>query len=169
MRQQLKQLGNDQRYTFRATFVRTGFKNSSSYRMMDEHYKPTLLVTDVYADNHLMTDHLWLNYGKNFLRLGRLHPGDHIQFNGRVSGYYKGYYGARQYDYKIERPTKASLLMPISMPRPVLPEDNQVLIGMIMEENKEFYLAQGRPYNSFYTDQYHKWQSMQETNVTAPY
>lgn len=84
-RTKLKQIGSDERHTFTGVFERTGFK---SYR---NKYTPTLMLKDIKIDDESLTDHLWLKYGKNFLKLGKLEQGDIIQFDGRVSEYTKGY------------------------------------------------------------------------------
>ena len=105
-RTKLKEIGSDEWHIFVGTFVRTGFKS------FQNKYSPTLLLKNIRMDGELLTDHLWMNYGKNFLKLGKLHEGDEIQFNGRVGTYVKGYYTeGYSKGYKIERPTKVILIM----------------------------------------------------------
>ena len=48
-RDELKKLGNKQRFTFEGTFQKTGIKVAST--KSGKHYKPTLLLKDVKYDN----------------------------------------------------------------------------------------------------------------------
>lgn len=152
-RTKLKEIGPDERHTFVGTFVRTGFKS------FQNKYSPTLLLKNIRMDGELLTDHLWMNYGKNFLKLGKLHEGDEIQFNGRVGTYVKGYY-TKGYskDYKIERPTKVSLINSNHEYEEV-PSKNRAIIGMILEDNKQFYNSAGRGTDddTFYKKCYKEW------------
>ena len=94
MREELLNLGSDKRYTFIGMFERTGFKreyvNNSKSMWVDDYdgvYKPTLLLKNLKLkeSGKLVTDHLWLNYTKQFVKLGELIQGDILQFNGRVA------------------------------------------------------------------------------------
>ena len=101
--------------------------------------RPTLLLTHVALaeTGELITDHLWLNYTKGFLDLGKLLTGDLLRFNGRVASYVKGYFGTSQkLDYKVERPSQVALQAKIEGPRRLLPDTatkfgRQALIGYI--------------------------------------
>lgn len=151
----LKQVGSDERYTFTGVFERTGFK---SYK---DKYTPTLMLKNIKIDDELLTDHLWLNYGKNFLKLGKLERGDIIQFDGRVSEYTKGYYNEdKQKDYQIERPTKVKLL-DSNHEFQELPKENKEIIRMILEDNQEFYnkTNRGTVDDMYYIDCYDKWKN----------
>jgi hypothetical protein len=71
-------------------------------------------LKDVKDENgQLVTDHLWFNMTKGFEE-ANLHPGDIVEFRGKVEKYIKGYQGRREdvfgkpieADYKLSRPTK---------------------------------------------------------------
>ena len=171
MREQLLNLGSDKRYTFIGIFERTGFKreyvNNSKSMWVDDYdgiYKPTLLLTNVRLkeSGELVTDHLWFNYTKQFVKLGELKHGDILQFNGRVALYKKGMAGSFEKDYKIERPTKITLLKKVNVKRDPIPDidKSRALIGYIIEQNKQFYDENGRSYNHFYLDELKKWREL---------
>ncbi|WP_290033869.1 hypothetical protein [Ligilactobacillus cholophilus] len=156
-RTKLKKIGSDERHTFTGVFERTGFK---SYK---DKYSPTILLKDIKMDNELLADHLWINYGKNFLKLGKLEKGDLIQFDGRVSTYHKGYYlEGNVKDYHIERPTKVKLLSN-NHEFIELPTENKIIIGMILTENEKFYSKNNRGTvdDYFYMNCYDKWKESQ--------
>lgn len=159
MRSKLKAIGDGQRHTFTGTFVRPGYKNS--YKT----YKPTLLIKNLTCDGEIQADHLWLNYGLQFLRLGELVSGDVLQFDGRITDYWKGYYNHQTHDYKVERPTKVKIIKAVTTNygRLPMPEENPQVIGMIMLTNKQFYLDHGRPYEQWYVDQYQQWKQQVES------
>ena len=162
MRQILKQIGRQERHQFKGTFVRTGVKSYG------EHYQPTLLRRDLFdQSNRLVTDHLWLNYTLGFLRLGELVKGDQVQFMARVTSYDKGPFGARQHDYKLERPTRVQR-WPAQVSRLALPiEDRHVLIGYIMVANQQFYQANGRPFEDYYVAAFRRWSARQAGQLLA--
>lgn len=99
-----------QRTTFRGTFVRFGQKSGW--------YGPTktILMTDI-VDSHgaPMCDHLWFTITEEFRALD-LHPGDVVQFDGRITIYKKGYRGRGgddlTTDYRLSRPTRTSKVVP---------------------------------------------------------
>lgn len=152
-RLKLKDIGANERHKFKGTFERTGFKNS--YKT----YSPTILLTNIFLDdsNELVTKHLWFNYGKQFLKLGVLKKGEKISFNARVSTYTKGRFGDIKHDYKLERPTKINKVNGIN--NGDMPLDNKAVIGYIMEDNKQFYLKNNRPYDPYYIDSYKEWKN----------
>lgn len=124
MRKELKNIGDEERHTYTATFERGGFKTSFG------HYKPTLLLVNIIESgrNKVVTNHLWVNYGTQFKKLGHLKKGDEIKFNARVGYYTRGYEGNDpykkkehpiSYDYKLERPSKVSLIAPDAQAREV--------------------------------------------------
>lgn len=158
MRKLLKNLGSGERHTFVGTFGGVGFKRSYGGQM-NPVYLPTLVLEDVTYDSEIVTNHLWFNYGKQFIKLGELSKGDKIMFDGRVSSYRKGIGPNKKKDFKIERPTKVSLVGNSGQHKamPDLDNNKNVLIGYIMLTNKDFYLKNGRPYESWYVDKYNDW------------
>ena len=90
MRQNLKQIGEQDRHTFTATFVRFGTKRGFRGREVK-----TILLSNVQFFDNEVTDHLWFTCGKQFEELN-LVPGDTIEFDARVSSYIKGYRGYRE-------------------------------------------------------------------------
>lgn len=96
------------RRKFRGTFVRYGQKAG---------YKGTLttiLLTTIedVASHKIVTDHLWFTMGKRFKLLELKHD-DLVEFDARVTTYYKGYRGNRdeemhpiELDYRLSFPTK---------------------------------------------------------------
>ena len=155
MREKLEQMGNEERHCFQGKFERCGYKS------FDDKYSPTILLTDI-TDNegNLVTEHLWFNYCKGFLALGQLEKGDKISFCARVAEYVKGRRYDRSWDYKLSRPTKIKLLE--SSPRPPMPQKKHVVIGYIMQQNKEFYEAENRVVDFWYIDKYLEWQAIGE-------
>lgn len=98
----------EQRATFRGTFVRFGTK--AGWQGREE---PTVLLAAICdADGRQVCDHLWFNLTKALAALA-LQPGDVVQFDARVKAYVKGYFGRRDdvwkppaLDYKLSHPTK---------------------------------------------------------------
>lgn len=153
VRQQLAKLGAAQRHLFHGTFLRTGYKRFQT------HYQPTLLLGDVWHEDHQpLTDHLWFNYTKGFLRLGELLAGDQVTFFARVGSYQKGRWDHRLQDFRLQRPTKVARSGPAPFTaRPALPTDPHALIGYIMVTNAAFYQANGRFIDDFYVAAYRQW------------
>lgn len=154
MRTELKKIGRKERHTYQALYGGVGFK-----RNYGDHFLPTLLLKDVKFQETVVADHLWVNYTRGFSKLGKLKDGDVIIFDGRVTSYTKGYYTqAKQKEYGLERPTKIHLLEERETePIPDAITNKNPLVGYIMKTNKEFYLANNRPYDSWYVTQYEKW------------
>ncbi|HAJ56015.1 MAG TPA: hypothetical protein DCL56_15455, partial [Lactobacillus sp.] len=75
----------------------------------------------VMLDDQEVTDHLWLNYTKQFAELGLLTKGEIIQFNARVHRYKKGYAAVKVIDYGLQRPTKVSIIESLTDNRAKLP------------------------------------------------
>lgn len=153
MRERLRQIGSQERHTYRGTFVRCG------YKCYGEHYHPTLLLKDIRDATHqIVTDHLWFNYTLGFLRLGELLKGDEVNFMARVATYEKGLWMQRQQDVHLCRPTRVQRVVP-NVERASLPlDDHPALIGYIMCANETFYKTNGRPFVSFYVQAFHQWQ-----------
>lgn len=152
MRSKLASIRNNERHRFVGIYTRCGYK---SYR---DRFSPTLLLKNVRdSEGNIVTDHLWFNYTKGFLKLGLLKDGDEIAFNARVDSYVKGYYGSESIDYKLSYPTKIELLNDTDLRLPMPIDDKYALIGFIMKENKNFYLENGRPYEKWYVDAFDTW------------
>ena len=107
MRKALQKLGEHERHTFTAEFVRFGIKNGWKGDV------PTVLFKDVKLGEKEVCDHLWFTCGKQFDSLG-LQAGDRVEFSARVASYVKGYMGHRddvwdkevEEDWKLSFPTK---------------------------------------------------------------
>lgn len=155
MRKKLQEMGSNQRHTFTAKYGTIGYKRTFS-SIDSVHYQPTIMFKDVEFEGKTITDHLWFNYTKGFAKLQKLHDGDVVQFDGRISAYTKK---GSKLDYDIERPTKIKLLnrKPEANTLPDPYDDKYALVGYIMKTNKDFYLANGRPYEEWYVNQYQKW------------
>lgn len=107
MRKELKKL-DKVRGIFTGAFVRFGKKSGWKGTTLT-----TILLTDI-KDNegNVVSDHLWFNYTKGFESVD-LQENDVIQFEARVTKYWKGYCGYREdvyapvkKDYKLAYPTK---------------------------------------------------------------
>lgn len=153
MRNKLRLLGNSKRYNFIGEIIKLGCKKG---------YKgvplPTLLMKNIKlaGTKQILTDHLWLNYTKGFLKLGELYEGDLISFDARVSDYYKGYIVADKHDCGLAYPTKVKFVNP-QPKRQLMPLSNDEIVGYIMKKNKAFYLKNNRPYNDWYVKCYEEW------------
>lgn len=110
MRKELKKL-NGQRMKFIATVERFGEK--SSFKGAPT---PTILLKDIRISesNEIVTGHIWFAKGKSWKECK---VGAEVTFEARVSQYEKGYKGYRDdvyapisVDYRLERPTKVSVL-----------------------------------------------------------
>ncbi|ANZ63636.1 hypothetical protein AYR62_05710 [Secundilactobacillus paracollinoides] len=105
IRTQLKVIGNTERHRFTGTFSRYGFKVAP----YQSHAKPTLVLEGLRDETgKLVTDHLWLNLGLQFRRLGDLQAGDVLAFNGRVTSYVKK--GIKVLILTIKRPHLVKLI-----------------------------------------------------------
>lgn len=71
------------RKTYRGTYQRTGKKHGKQHGA-------TLLLTDIHqkGSGKILTNHLWLNYTREFAKLDELIPGDIIEFDGRIDTYH---------------------------------------------------------------------------------
>lgn len=107
MRKALQKLGEHERHTFTAEFVRFGIKNGWTGDV------PTCLFKDVKLGDKVVCDHIWFTCGKQFDSLA-LQTGDIVECSARVSSYMKGYMGYRddvwdkpvEKDWKLSFPTK---------------------------------------------------------------
>lgn len=153
----IKNIDTEHRHTFTGEFVRTGLKPFKR-RGARNKYSPTLLLKNVKVDANLLTSQVWLYYGKNFLKLGKLIKGDVVQFNGRIDA--KTNNSKRKYDYKIERPTKTKLVTSNHLYRKV-PTTNRDIIGMILEDNQDLYYPAHKVTDNdlFYKQCYEVWKT----------
>jgi hypothetical protein len=111
MREELAQR-EGRRGRFTATFVRFGKKRGFDGRPP----VATALFVDVRDERgQLVTDHLWFTLGLILQRL-ELRAGEQIEFEARVTEYYKGYVSGRydddnwqvpEKDYRLSWPTRA--------------------------------------------------------------
>lgn len=75
---------NNERYTWRGTFERTGKKHGKDHGA-------TIVLTKVHQKGSPKTiDHAWVNYGLMFGKLNELYPGDVIEFSAIIQSYHKG-------------------------------------------------------------------------------
>ena len=94
MRNNLKELGADKRYTFTATIGKKGGKKGYNGKIEE-----TILLLHVKQGAKYVAHHLWFQYGKQFSDLD-LKIGDEISFDARVTIYVKGYFGKNIDVYK---------------------------------------------------------------------
>ncbi|MBB1079187.1 hypothetical protein H5S09_03855 [Limosilactobacillus sp. STM2_1] len=160
MREKLKELGSQKRHEFIGEFVRLGYKNS--FRT----FRATLMLANVklVENDELVTDHLWFNYTKSFLKLGELKEGDLIKFNARVNGYDKGYIVADTHDYRLVNPSKIKLVNNKIARQPMPIDNNAAMIGYAMKKNKQFYKENHRSYIQWYVDCYEYWLKQLDSN-----
>lgn len=87
MRDELKNLGSETRYRYRATVGRMGIK-SNKYKRFPER---TILLKNLIEETSkkLVTDHIWFTVHKTLRELN-LKEGDEIAFDARISTYKKG-------------------------------------------------------------------------------
>ena len=110
MRKQLAKL-EGQRLRFEGVVERFGTKRGWQGDTL-----PTLMLKNIrLVDDpyRILTDHLWMNVGK---QLEGVIIGEVVDFDARVTRYEKGYKGRRDndffndhepsFDYRLERPTK---------------------------------------------------------------
>lgn len=143
LREKLKKIGNDKRHTFQGMFEFNGFK-TDRYKKNIEYENPTFMLADlkiVQADNiELITDHIWMNLTRQFLKFGWLESGDIVQFDGRITSYTS----KKGIDYKIERPSKVKIFR-----KGVEIDGNSILnfsardeiIEEIKKQNRNYYEA----------------------------
>lgn len=165
MRTQLAKLGAASRFTFRGQFARYGYKRAVD-RRGNEHYAPTLLLTDLQVKNAAgqfvaVADHLWFNLTKGFQRLGLLQENDLVQLDGRVNDYYKGYFtGPKQRDLKLSYPSKIKLATArTTVP---LPAEKNAIIGLIMNLEWDFYASNGQPIDDYYLQEFKNCKECQQ-------
>lgn len=107
MREKLKAIKNV-RAIFRGIVADFGTRTSHGY------VKHQMLVRNIRdRRGQEMTDHVWFPCAK--WNEG-LKPGDEIEFEARVTKYWKGYYDNRQLDYKLSRPTKVRKIEKVEVP-----------------------------------------------------
>lgn len=143
LREKLKRIGNDKRHTFQGIFQWSGYK-TERYKNNLEYENPTFMLANlkiVQADNlELVTDHVWMNLTKQFLKFGWLKKGDIVQFNGRI----KSYMSKKGINYKIERPSKVKILrtgIEISESSALNLSTRYEIVEEIKRQNREYYEA----------------------------
>lgn len=163
MRKTLAKLGDQKRYSFMGQFARVG------YRKYHDHCLPTILFTQVtlVETGEIICDHFWFNYTNGFLALGELLAGDWVTFDGRLGFYVRG---NQTLDCKIQWPTKVRFLSKVSGPRQPMPRgqtkfEKQALIGYIMHRQYDFYIANQRPIEPFFLNQYRRWIRRNQKNA----
>ena len=104
MREKLKELGSDRRYTFMAKIKRFSFKKG----FINELPLKTVLLVEVICNGNIVFDHIWMTCGR---RIYALLPqvGQWLQFDARVTKYFKGYDKSVE-DYRLSYPTKISII-----------------------------------------------------------
>ncbi|TPR13680.1 hypothetical protein DY052_07410 [Apilactobacillus timberlakei] len=172
-RQKLGLLGSSQRHSFVGTFQREGFKSYKDNYNDRTILSPTLVLRNIrLVDNNLdfveinktspfVAQHLWINYGKQVAKLGKLHSGDKIYFKARVSKYTKFFNNRTNVDYQLERPTQLRKInngyngdLPL--------DDKNALLGYIIRKNKKLYFdKKDDKKENFYTMEYDKWRKNQ--------
>lgn len=118
------------RKTYRGTFCRTGKKHGT------HGHGATILLTNIHqkGSNIELTDHIWLNYTKEFAKLDEMLPGDIIEFNCAIDTYRhikpsvkqkmntdKSFVPNKETDYydeyRLIRPTRAKICKKIRTPK----------------------------------------------------
>lgn len=144
-RKKLEELTDARRYSFRGVFKYTGYKMDYINSYGNEIYKPTFMLKNLEVYNEetdkweYSSDHLWMNYTKNFKYFYPLKEGDIVYFNGRITGYRS----RNGYNIKIERPTKVKVVRgeeELKKDEDNVLEDKE-MVKIFDEENKEYYEA----------------------------
>ena len=104
MREKLKALGTDRRYTFLAKIKKFSFKKGFINKLPLK----TVLLIHVTCENKEVANHVWLTCGR---RIYSLLPqiGEWLKFDARVKKYIKGYHKEVE-DYRLSYPTKISII-----------------------------------------------------------
>jgi hypothetical protein len=93
----------ERRIKVQGTFVRYGKKTGWTGKE-----ETTVLLSNITGDSgNVLTDHLWLNLTKGIAALGTLQAGDVIEFEARVKGYLKGYFG-HNWERQVDNPIRES-------------------------------------------------------------
>ena len=111
-----EKLGNylGKRRTFQGVFKRFGSKSGYKGRPV----KTVLIINLIdFVTKEVLTDHLWFTCGKQFDSLN-LQEGEPVQFDARVTEYFKGYQGndegsyedvyGQEQDFRLSFPTRIS-------------------------------------------------------------
>ena len=144
-REKLKSLTDKDRHSFCGEYTYSGYKFSYISRAGNMIYKPTFMLKNVKVYNketdswELVSDHLWMNYTKNFKYFFPLEKGDIIYFNGRITDYHS----SDGYNVKIERPSKVKVIRngnELEKNADNILEDKE-LVKLFEEENADYYKA----------------------------
>ena len=158
VREALAQIGGKKLHQYTATVGRYG----TSYKGIND-IQPTLLLLDVKLNNRLIADHLWVRLTSKFRKIGRLYPGDKLQFRGRIKKYLKfNEEHHRVYDYGLKGIKNIHVLSSEYdyQPLPDSEYDDTALVGMILTENES--LIGSQPYMKPYKRAYQHWLEEQE-------
>ncbi|MEQ7039449.1 hypothetical protein ABQD66_06665 [Enterococcus hirae] len=86
MREKLRKIGNDERHTFQGIFEFNGYK-TDKYKYGQEYENATFMLSNlkIVQENNLemVTDHIWMNLTKQFLKFGWLQK-DIIHYLGAI-------------------------------------------------------------------------------------
>jgi hypothetical protein len=176
LREKLKKIGNDERHTFQGTFEFNGFK-TDKYKYGYEYENATFMLSNlkIFQGNNveLVTDHIWMNLTKQFLKFGWLEKGDIVQFNGRI----KSYASRKGKNYKIERPSKVKILrkgIEINEDSALHLCTRDEIIEKIKEQNREYYEARDFFFENYlsvpcYFKMKEKWSEIQAVIVLDGY
>ncbi|MEJ6400906.1 hypothetical protein [Nicoliella lavandulae] len=157
MRNGLKDLAADKRYSFVGKFTRLGY--AEAYNDEDGYYyQPTILLLDIHDDQgNFITDHAWVNYTEKFVQLGELQDGDLIQFTAQVRSYKKGAGINKVTDYEMIDIDNVQRKNNQDQSRSEVPLENKPLVGYVMERNRAFYEKAQRNVDEEYTQAYDQW------------
>ncbi|MHA8111331.1 hypothetical protein ACYATP_07620 [Lactobacillaceae bacterium Melli_B4] len=157
MRNGLKDLAVDQRYSFIGKFTRLGY--AEEYNDEDGYYyQPTILFLDVHDDQgNFITDHAWVHYTEPFIQLGELSDGDLVQFSAQVRSYRKGAGINKVTDYELVDIDDVTRKDDDGKPHAKVPSENKALVGYVMERNRAFYEKAQRNVDEEYTQAYDQW------------
>ncbi|UQS86140.1 hypothetical protein MOO44_00410 (plasmid) [Nicoliella spurrieriana] len=157
MRNGLKDLESNQRYTFVGKFTRLGY--AEEYNDEDGYYyQPTILFLDVHDDQgHFITDHAWVHYTEPFVQLNELKDGDLVGFSAQVRAYKKGAGINKVTDYELIEIQDVVRKNNVDAQRAGVPSENKPLVGYVMERNRAFYEKAQRNIDEEYAQAYDQW------------
>ena len=153
LREKLKKLGDKKRHTFQGTFEFNGYKKDK-YKFGQEYENATFMLSNlkiVQGDNlELVTDHIWMNLTKQFLKFGWLKKGDMVQFDGRI----KSYSSKKGINYKIERPSKVKVFRKgteINESSALKISTRYEIVEDIKRQNREYYEARDFFFENYFS------------------
>lgn len=144
-RKGLEALTSKERHSFCGEYTYSGYKFSYMSMGGNMIYKPTFMLKNLKVYNEdtdsweVVSDHLWMNYTKNFKYFFPLEKGDIVYFNGRITDYHS----RDGYNVKIERPSKVKVIrngQELEKNADNILEDKD-MVELFDEENAEYYKA----------------------------